>query len=96
LVTQNTINSVQPQLVKAGSGNYHPVAGGNVFSVTTYAVPDFGWQTFAPVVPQGTLANGVSRDRDGVYRTQSGPPGAYCTNGVPANGLWLPMARRPR
>lgn len=79
LRADNTINTVQPQLTDPASGNFHPVAGGNVFGVTTYALPDFNWgdAPAPPSVPAGTLSNAVPIDRDGSARTGSSPPGAY-------------------
>ncbi len=95
LVSRNTINIVEPQLVNPMTGNYRPVSGGNVFGVTTYPVPDFAWDGFAPAVPTGTLANTVGQDRDGNLRQSSGPPGAYVSS-APLVGqhLFLPLIRK--
>lgn len=79
LRADNSINAVEPQLLDPAHGNFRPVSGGNVFGVTTYALPDFTWTDApaAPGVPAGTLSNAVATDRDGAARTSSGPPGAY-------------------
>ncbi len=97
LVLSNTINSIEPQLVNplAGNpsdGNYRPVAGSNLFSVTTYALPDFAWDTFTPAVPTGALSNIVEYDRDGNLRTGPGLPGAYTSSAPPSARLvYLPI-----
>jgi hypothetical protein len=82
LVSQNSINKVQPQLVGPGSGNFHPVAGGNVFSALTFAIPNFagGDRPQPPVSPTGNLINQITRDRAAVARSSSSPPGAYVTS----------------
>ena len=91
----NTINALVPQLTNPGLLNYRPALGGNVFSVTTYAVPDFAWEAFTPAVPAGTLTNTVNLDRDGNARVSAGPPGAYAVGAVDTAGhLYLPLVRR--
>ena len=77
----NTINMVEPQLVDPSGGDFRPVAGGNVFSVPTYAIPDFGWTDVPtlPPVPQGDLDNRILLDRDGQTRPWPGIPGAYAS-----------------
>lgn len=79
LRADNTINTVQPQLMDPASGNFRPAAGSNVFGVTTYALPDFNWSDAPtpPSIPAGNLSNAVPIDRDGSARPSSGPPGAY-------------------
>jgi len=79
LHTDNTINTLEPQLINPENGNFRPIVGGNVFRATSYSIPDFTWSDApaTPGVPQGTLSNSVPIDRDGHPRTGSGPPGAY-------------------
>ena len=79
LNSDNTINSVEPQLVNPSTGDYRPVPNGNLFSVATCAIPDFTWADVpaSPPVPAGDVSNAVTRDRDGNPRTSSPPPGAY-------------------
>jgi hypothetical protein len=77
LVISNTINQVEPQLVNPVAGDYRPAADGTVFSVTTYAVPDFAWATFTPEVPIGVLTNTITTDYAGCARSGSNPPGAF-------------------
>ena len=76
---QNSINAAQPQLQDPAAGNFRPTGGGNVFSVTAYAIPDFSWSDAParPVVPAGTLSNSVPINRAGETRTLPGNPGAY-------------------
>ena len=76
---QNSINKAQPQLINPAAGDYRPTAGGNVFGITTYAIPDFSWSDAPspPTVPPGTLSNSVPKNRAGADRSQPGNPGAY-------------------
>jgi len=76
---QNSLNIAQPQLINPGGGDFRPVNGGNVYSVTTYAIPDFTWADAPspPTVPPGSLSNSVPKNRAGEERIQPGRPGAY-------------------
>ena len=76
---QNSINQSQPQLLDPAAGNFRPTSGGNVFSITVYAIPDFSWSDAPsrPAVPAGALSNSVPINRAGETRTQPGNPGAY-------------------
>jgi len=77
--SQNSINQSQPQLTDPAAGNFRPTTGGNVFTVTAYAIPDFSWSDAPsrPTVPSGTLSNSVPINRAGENRTLPGNPGAY-------------------
>jgi hypothetical protein len=79
LRADNAINTIQPQLVNPAGGDFHPLAGGNVFSAATYAIPNFAWSDAPtpPTVPQGTLSNAVNVDFANTPRTATNPPGAY-------------------
>lgn len=79
LISDNSINTVEPQLADPANGKFHPVSGANLFSSATYAVPDFSWNDSpsSPAVPAGNLSNNVATDRDGRERIASAPPGAY-------------------
>ena len=79
LLAENTINTVEPQLVDPANGDFHPTPEGNVFSVPTYAIPDFGWDDApaTPAVPPGDPNNRVPLDRDRQPRPWPGLPGAY-------------------
>lgn len=86
LLADNAINTAQPQLIDPANGNFRPLAGGNVYSVATFPIPDFSaWASLTPAVPAGELANGVAVDRENTPRAASGPPGAYVGSGQPAN-----------
>ncbi len=82
LRADNTINQFQPQLKDPQNGNFRPLAGGNVFTATTYTIPDFDWADAPspPPVPPGEPSNAVPVDRAGQPRAASGPPGAYSTS----------------
>ncbi len=81
LRADNAINVIQPELVNPGGGDFHPVEGGNVFTATTYAIPNFSWSDAptTPPVPAGTLSNLVNVDYAGTTRASVNPPGAYFT-----------------
>lgn len=74
LRADNAINTVEPQLLDPQTGDFRPAPGGDVFGVTTFAIPDFTWEMNAPA---GNLSNSVAADRGGNSRPQPGPPGAY-------------------
>lgn len=79
LRADNAINTIQPQLVNPAGGDFHPVTGGNVFSATTYSIPDFSWSDAPtpPAIPAGNLSNAVGVDFANTPRTATNPPGAY-------------------
>jgi len=95
LVSDNTINTVEPQLVDPENGDYRAVVGGNVFQQTTYAVPSFdgGDRASPPTAPVGNLDNSVPADYLDVTRSGSGPPGAFAgpANLPPAVQLTSPV-----
>jgi hypothetical protein len=81
LLRDNTINSLEPQLVDPDHGDYRPLPGGNVYTAATVPIPDFSWETFSPSVPAGDLSNAVGSDRLGNPHINYGPPGAYTGRG---------------
>jgi hypothetical protein len=95
LLADNTINLFEPQLVNPSGGDYHPVAGGNVFDVASHPLPNFTWDSFSPVVPSGNLSNVVPLDYNGMARPAGGPPGA-CVNAAssPLSLIYLPLLSR--
>lgn len=82
IISVNHINTIEPQLVDAGNGNFHPVNAGNVFSGVTYPIPSFSWTDApaSPAVPAGTLTNMISRDFDNNTRTGSSIAGAFASS----------------
>lgn len=89
LRADNIINAFEPRLVDPDGGDFRPVAGGNVFSVTTYPIPDFGWDNLPmlPVLPPSDLNNQILLDPDGRPRPWPGIPGAYGAGVVPLTSL---------
>jgi hypothetical protein len=79
LLTQNAINTMQPQLVNPAGNDFRPTAGSNVLSYPAQAIPNFTWTDapYPPAVPAGQLTNNVARNRDGDPRTTPTHPGAY-------------------
>lgn len=96
LLADNAINTLEPQLIDPAHGNFRPVAGGTLFGVATFPLPDFpAWESLTPAAPAGQLANGISQDRDGVARTVSGPPGAYAgSTPPPVHQVYLSLVTR--
>jgi hypothetical protein len=82
LRADNSINKVQPQLVNPEQGDFHPAAGGNLFNVTTYAIPNFSGtdRPKPPLAPKGNLTNSISRDYANATRSSTTPPGAYVSS----------------
>ncbi|MBI5651201.1 MAG: right-handed parallel beta-helix repeat-containing protein [Chloroflexi bacterium] len=95
LRADNSINTIEPQFLSPATGNFRPTPGGNVFSATTFAIPDFSWSDAptAPVVPAGNLSNAIPRDRAGSVRASPSTAGAY-TAALTAHALFLPMASK--
>jgi hypothetical protein len=79
LRADNSINAVEPQLADPDNGDFRPTAGGDVFSVAAYPIPDFGWADAPapPDVPPGDPSNRILLDRAGQPRPWPGIPGAY-------------------
>ena len=67
---ENTINTIEPQLVDPESGDFRPVKGGNVYDVTTYSIPAFagGDRPSTPLSPAGNLTNNVTLDYSRITR----------------------------
>ncbi len=76
LRANNKFNTLQPALVAPASGNFRPVAGGNLYGAgMAAAIPSFpAWAVAAPAPP---LANSVLRDKAGALRLAGDPPGAF-------------------
>jgi len=96
LRADNAINSLEPQLVNPGRGDFRPVPDGNVFRATAHAIPPFpgGDRPQRPLAPEGDLTNRVLLDRAGAVRTAAGPPGAY-TGRTAASPSATPTRRPP-
>jgi len=79
LRADNAINTILPQLVNPAGGDYSPVAGGNVATRASVAIPSFSWSDApsVPAVPGGSTNNAVGRNRSGAVRSGWGWPGAY-------------------
>lgn len=81
LLADNGINVLEPQLRDPTAGDFHPIQGGNLFTVAARAIPDFTWTDapFPPAVPAGNSDNQVLQDADGRTRPTGGVVGAYAT-----------------
>lgn len=96
LTADNAINIFEPQLQ---SGNFVPLTGGNLLSVTAAALPTLTWADVPsqPQVPAGAASIAVPYDRAGRVRCVGGvgayvvPNAAPCT---PTPRLWLPMVKK--
>ena len=95
LLADNTINTVEPQLVDPANGDYRPVAQANRAGRQRLpprsgegwggvAIPDFpAWAPLTPAAPASDLSNVVATDHNGNTRTAADPPGAYLANSAP-------------
>lgn len=84
LLADNAINTIQPGLVNPEFGNFHPAAGGSVFSYSAASLPVFpGWNSFTPPVPAGNPDNVVATDHDNLPRAAGGPVGAFASPAAP-------------
>lgn len=94
LRADNAINTLEPQLVSPASGDFRPLAGGNLFSATTYIAPAFpsNDRPQPPLAPQGELVNNVAADYAGRPRSVGGPAGAYGVF-VATSFVYLPLVR---
>jgi uncharacterized repeat protein (TIGR02543 family) len=95
LLADNTINTIEPQLINPQNGNFRPIEGGTVFGTTTYTIPDFLWDDAPtqPAVPQGNLSNQIALDRDKNQRSSSTPPGAYTGETTPPTSFTLTLRK---
>ena len=79
ILSENYINTLEPQLSDPEIGDFTPVTGSNVLSAATYSIPNFlgGDLPSSPSAPEGNFENTVSDDKNGNIRSTTGPPGAY-------------------
>lgn len=90
LISENSINQIEPQLINPVQGDFRPLSGGNLLnnnitsnsnppSFITYIPPDFTWSDLPAqsVVPLGSVSNRIIKDRDGAIRQIPDIPGAY-------------------
>jgi hypothetical protein len=84
LMLDNSVNTVQPQLVDAPEGDFHPLPGGNLFGRTPVPIPSFTWSdaAAAPPVPPGDVLNAIPTNGDGRIRSAY-VPGALGDPTVP-------------
>ena len=94
LLTENSINREEPQLVDPAAGDFHPRAAGNLFTATVFPLLDFPGddRPSPPLAPLGDLTNRVSLDRDGQPRPTLAPPGAFASANGGATATCLPDA----
>lgn len=102
LYADNAINTIEPQIdTTAASSSYlQPINGSNIFSTTTYAVPDFGTIGLPAAIPPAIvsqvngIANAVTTDYNGIARFPS-PPGAFAGPApILNNTCYLPLTRK--
>jgi len=78
LRAENVVNGPEPRLVDPENGDFRPVPGGWVSTLTTPAAQDFSWDDapVRPAIPPGATDNMVLRDYSGALRPRPSPPGA--------------------
>lgn len=78
LRAENAINVFEPQLANPASGDFRPMASGNLSGYAGAAIPDFNWadRPTSPLAPAGTSGNAVPRDWAGVARGATPRAGA--------------------
>jgi hypothetical protein len=81
LRANNTINTIEPQLIDPEDADFRPAVGGSISGITTYVLPDFsgGDRPQPPLAPEGNLVNKVPRDFNCSPRADPGNPGAFAT-----------------
>ncbi len=79
LRADNSINTIEPQLINPAGGDFRPVIGGTTFAAATFGIPSFAGtdRPSPPLAPLGVLENTISRDFANVVRSSTTPPGAY-------------------
>lgn len=87
LLTQNSINTVQPDFLDPSKLDFRLPAASPLRSITAYPIPDFpgGDRPARPEAPPGNFSNSVARDYTGALRNGNQPPGAFgntATSGV--------------
>ncbi len=75
----NTINTMEPQLVNPAAGDFRLTSTSNVLTARAFAVPPFPSNDAPtrPAPPTGYTNNTVAQTRDGAARSGAGHPGAY-------------------
>lgn len=84
LLAENSINTIEPQLIAPTASDFRPQPKGSLWNVPTYPIPDFpaNDRPTRPEPPAGNLANIVTRDFTGTARIGSQPPGAIGNTGT--------------
>ncbi|HYM21005.1 MAG TPA: right-handed parallel beta-helix repeat-containing protein [Candidatus Kapabacteria bacterium] len=80
IITENSLNIQEPDLVGASNGDLHPKPGSFLFSTKLFAIPNFIWTDLPgrPIEPQGDLSNAITIDFDGKIRSSgSDAPGSF-------------------
>jgi lysophospholipase L1-like esterase len=82
---ENTINTLEPQLVDPEYGDFRPTLGGNLTNALGQPIPDFTWDDAPtkPPIPPGDLSNQIPYDFSSAARHEPWP-GALTGRGAPA------------
>jgi len=78
-MSDNEINTIEPQFTSVASSEFSLPATSNVRTKSSIAIPDFSWSDApsTPAPPSGTLSNSVTKNRAGTTRSTPDHPGAY-------------------
>ncbi|MBX7217597.1 MAG: right-handed parallel beta-helix repeat-containing protein [Candidatus Kapabacteria bacterium] len=90
LLAENSINTIEPQLINPATLDFRPVPKGTLWGVATYPIPDFpgGDRQPRPLAPAGNLSNIIARDYTGATRAGTQPPGAHGLTAASGAHAW--------
>ena len=82
LLSDNAINTVEPDFINAADEDFRPVSGGVLEGLAAVSIPDFsgGDQVTTPLAPAGNLDNSVPDDLGGASRSNATARGAYASH----------------
>lgn len=81
ITAENTINTVEPQLINTSINDFRPTGASNILSAPTVLIPPFpgGDRISPPLADEGMLDNTFTRDRSEATRSNPAVAGAYAS-----------------
>lgn len=72
ILRDNTINTLQPQLLNPEGDDFHLAPQSNILTAKTFPIPDFSWNDIPDnKVPEGNLKNSITTDFENNLRTNT-------------------------